>query len=365
MTEERLATERQKRWIGDLGVEKIPDDLALPEASKWIEELRIYSESSQRGTIQREKIRTDLFSTPPGRSPRPAAAAETIAEAHKPGLVPPGTTQVTTTAVEGKAVTASTPVVTPENTTSTVGPSPQTTAMVPPFRPANELQAGTPAPRTEFPAADDEERGMKPVQDVPEFRDHADEYFKDLVLKGRSERIFTPLGIPAKWVVCRVSRDKKSGAVKAISYHPMVQGLQWFADNHHKGVVACVTQPVSIADVEGLAAWEESQNDPRIVFRAEIKTGDRRHSVAYGTARASEIVRGRYTFQPAVTSNPTEMAETRAISRALRHILSIYALSAEELTPEMISGREPLSVAEGENHAALPEPRPHRKREAE
>jgi hypothetical protein len=221
------------------------------------------------------------------------------------------------------------------------------------FRPASALAAEGPAPRREFPAAPDEERSLLVPVTEAETVSTDPTNFKDEVVQGKSERIFVPLGMPAQWVVCRISRDKNSGRVKAVNFHPMLLGLEWVADKRHKGIVSLETEPVSVAEIEGLKAWEESQNDPRIVFKATVKLGDKRHATGYGTCRASEIVRGKH-YQPVVTTSPVEMAETRAISRALRRILSIHAVSMEEITPEMLREAEARSVEPGEDHAALP-----------
>jgi len=92
------ASQRQKQFIYDLGVENIPQTLDRVTASRWIEELSRYREMVERKEdVGGNKFRMDLFTDPPGGgapapAPEPKAKERPKVATTTARTIPPGET---------------------------------------------------------------------------------------------------------------------------------------------------------------------------------------------------------------------------------------------------------------------------------
>jgi len=361
MTGDEPATNKQRQFISDLGAQTIPDDLTRTEASTWIEELRRYTETSQRGTIQKERIRTDLFQGPPGRGPRPADIQA----------------QVTTVGSDGKTVTTRTPLASEGTTSVTVGPTPITGGTTPTFQTAKEMadrsaQAPAPPPvRPPSPAAAEvyeereEDRGpLTPVQVMT--REERESYglgeTETVVVQGRKDKtgIVPEYGMPAKYLFARISRNARSGQFD-VRVFPSIEGLTFRANAFAGGIRKLTFEFIRQEDVPGLAAFSSETNDPQIIARAHVVLGNGTEVVEEGTVRLSEIKlhQSRRTGKmvarsPVARDFPLEVAKKRALSRALRWGTGFGGTALDELP---LSGQEALAPPAGGEPAALPGPR--------
>jgi hypothetical protein len=306
-------TSKQKQYLIDLGISAIPNDLTRAQASAWIDEVRSYNDTKQRGTIPERKIRTDIYDVPPGGAPKPVAASSPAA----PIPVPPGATgfQSAKEASEGKAP--------------------------PPIAPAPEASAIAVPEQYES-----EERGpLTPVQVMT--KEERESYglgeTDTVVIPGRQDKtqIVPEYGLPAKFLFARLSRNARTGRTD-VRVFASIEGLVFRANAFCGGIKKLSFRYVDPKEIPGLAAFIDETKDPQIIARCSVTLGNGTEVEEEGTVRLSEIQlhpsrrdpRRMVARSPVARDYVLELAKKRSLARCLRWGTNFGGTALDELPPD-------------------------------